>query len=163
MHYGLFSFEDIDYNCFEILFCSLNCLFLLNSLSLWWFPQMPAIPGRPLTHGSPRSPHTHAWRWYLHMADLITAEHTARWSCYRPPHASVETLNTSSRFSSLLLRRSINTGVGILRKGYVASHPWDGDFHFILFLSRCVSPNVSFTGVPKSGAQFLWQTLWLLA
>lgn len=124
---------------------------------------MPDILGRPLMHGSPHSPHTHAWRRCLHMADLITAELTARWSCCGPPHASVDTLNTSSGFSNLLLGRSINTGVGILRKGYVASHPRDGDFHFILLLARCVSPNFSFTGVSKSGAQFLWQILWLPA
>lgn len=99
---SLLLFEDIDDNCFEIL-CSLNCLFHLNSLSLWWFPQMPAIPGHPLTHGSPRHSHTHAWRWAS----------THGWShhCWARPggpaadplHASVETLNTSSGFSSLLL------------------------------------------------------------
>ena len=124
---------------------------------------MPDILGHPRTHGSPYSPHTYARRWCLHMADLLTAEHTARWSCRGPPHTSVDTLNTSSGFSNLLLGRSINTGVGILRKGYVASHPRDGDFHLILLLSRCVSPNFSFTGVCKSGAQFLWQILWLPA
>ena len=124
---------------------------------------MPDIPGSLLTHGGLHSPHTHAWRWCLYMADLITGEHMASRSCRRPPHASVGGLNSSSGFSNLLLGSSINTGVGILRKGYVASHPRDGDFHFILLLSRCDSPNFSFTGVPKSGAQSLWQILGLPA
>ena len=120
-------------------------------LCVWWFPQMPDIPGSLLTHGSLHSPHTHAWRWCLYMADLITGEHMASWSCHRPSHASVGGLNSSSGFSNLLLRSSISTGVGFLRKGYVASHPRDGDFHFILLLSRCDSPTFLLPVSPSLG------------
>ena len=164
MHYGLFSFEDINYNSFEILFCSLNCLFLLNCLSLFGgFPQCLISLVVYLLMGV-----------YIHHTPMhgggvytgLISSLVSTWPigpAVDPPHASVGTLNFSSGFSNLLLGSSINTGVGILRKGYVASHPHEGDFHFILLLSRCDSPNFSFTGVPKSGAQSLWQILGLPA
>lgn len=70
MHYGLFSFEDIDYNCFEILSCSLNCLFLLNSLSLClvvssnaWYPWSSTYAWESTftTHPCMETVSTHGW------------------------------------------------------------------------------------------------------